>query len=100
MPIQNLEAVKIAKAYLTSAYEGETLFQIGLEEIRRGGNGEWRITIGFERAREEAAIAEQQRRDPFRGFRGEILPRFMKVIAIDADSGEVLEMVDRAREDA
>ena len=53
LPLEVTEAVKLAKDYVTILYgnAGETITNIGLEEVDRWNQG-WRVTLSFNRAAE------------------------------------------------
>lgn len=54
MAIEVKEAVKMAKKYIADLYEGESITEIGLEEVKRNDDmGQWLVTIGFFRSLDE-----------------------------------------------
>lgn len=46
--MQVKEAVSVAKQYVADLFEGESLVELGLEEVERVGDF-WLVTIGFRR---------------------------------------------------
>ncbi len=56
MAIEVKEAVKLAKQYIADLYDGESVTEIGLEEVKRDEDkGQWLVTIGFFRSLDEEA---------------------------------------------
>ena len=43
------KAIRVAKAFLLKAYEGETIENLGLEEVRPLDGSTWDVTLGFNR---------------------------------------------------
>ena len=43
------KAIRLAKAFLLKAYEGETIENLGLEEVRQNHGSIWDVTLGFNR---------------------------------------------------
>ena len=82
------EASQIAKDYLTDLFEGERIYNVGLEEVEFDEYSKtWKITVGFSRpwdTRNVLTAALGERR-PERSY---------KVARID-DKGNVMSVTDR-----
>ena len=80
------DAVKRARDYLAALYAGEALHDVYLEEVERGEDGFWYVTLGFARPLppENPIISALA------------LPRLSerqyKIFKIDADTGEIRAM--------
>lgn len=75
------EAVRIAGSTIRDLYEGLTLNDLLLEEVRRGPGDTWLITMSFSLPRPATGL-------------GSVLPpgRALKQVRIDAKTGEFLDM--------
>jgi hypothetical protein len=86
------EAVKAAKRIVLDTFDPDEVGEVGLEEVVSDPDGQWRITIGFTRPW-----------DAKRGV-GKILQhaqrRTYKVVTLDRDSGTMISITNRLREDA
>ena len=57
------QAIAVAKSYVSTVYQEEGVFNIGLEEVLFD-NGTWDVTIGFSRPWDKYPVAFlQQRQD-------------------------------------
>lgn len=80
------QAVKIAKTYFSDLFSDQALTNVQLEEVERTEDGKfWRITIGYDRPNEK----------DIRSVLGQ-LPRYYKVVTIDAATGEAESVKIRA----
>ena len=91
------EAVAVAKGYLTDIYTGESIVNLGLEEVEFDERSDtWCITLGFSRPWDHPmprrnrtlALALGEPTEPE-------LKRSYKVLRVDDDSGEVKSLKDR-----
>lgn len=78
------EAVKQAKVYLADLLQDEQPSNIGLEEIEKSGDV-WRITLGFSRRWNQAALLGAL------GAAG-AGSRSFRTLTVDDETGEVLSM--------
>ena len=83
------EAVRTAKEHIIELFDGESIKDVGLEEVRLDMDfNNWEVTIGFHRPWEQ--------RNTLTTFLGEELPaRSYKVVVIQDNSGRVLSVTDR-----
>jgi len=82
-------AVRAAKQWLAQIYADESITRIGLEEVRwRDGN--WEITLGFNRADPDASEALPGMGDLFARR-----SRVYKVLVVAGNDNRVMEMRDR-----
>lgn len=82
------QAVQQAREYLEDLFDGEDIFEIGLEEVEFDDTqNEWKITLGFSRS--------WDRRTRVSVALGDRVPRSYKVIRIDDIDGEVISLMDR-----
>jgi hypothetical protein len=88
--IEPSEAIRKAKQWLASAYSDEHVENIGLEEVR-WKDGNWEITLGFNRAWEQpsslsqvlvSAIGQRNKRD-------------YKLLVVHGADNSVVEMRNR-----
>ncbi len=103
------EAITKAKDYVSEVYAGEPLPQLRLEEVRREDGEDtghsstyWLITIGFQIPMDTQAEAiakeELQWNDSAANFFETLLKgrRVYKIVKINANTGEVESMTNRA----
>jgi hypothetical protein len=83
--MENREAIKRAKDFISEVFADEGIVDIGLEEIKREDNDIWDITIGFSRD-------WQKNRSITAAYTGISSRRSYKTIKIRAEDGEVLSM--------
>lgn len=96
------DAVKLAKAYVTTIFEDEKIREIGLEETEYLEDKDlWLITVGFRRPFSRSA-SEKRTLSDFSRLIGEQLAapkvyeeRWYKIVEIDNKSGKVTSMRDR-----
>ncbi len=82
------EAVNRAREYLVELFDGEDIYEIGLEEVDFDDMAnEWSITLGFKRTWNRTAYLMSPQKDPE--------PRSYKVIRIHDPDGEVRSLRDR-----
>ena len=82
------EAVRAAKKWLAEVYAEEAIAQVALEEVRfRDGN--WEITLGFDRVDREPS------KDKFRSLYPAERRRIYKVLVLAGNDNHVMEMRDR-----
>jgi hypothetical protein len=87
--IEPSEAIRRAKQWIASAYSDEHIENIGLEEVR-WKDGNWEITLGFNRAWEQpsslsqvlSAIGQRNKRD-------------YKLLVVHGADNSVVEMRNR-----
>ncbi len=76
------KAVQSAKEYLKEAYADDTLRNLLLEEVQRDDNGDWLITLGFDKPNlnvlQMMRTYEEQ--------------RIFKIFHIDSSTGKVKSM--------
>ena len=84
--MENREAIKRAKDFVSDVFSDEGITDIGLEEIRRESDDLWDITIGFSRdwQKNRSAVAVQ--------YGGIDRRRSYKTIKIDSNDGRVISM--------
>ena len=82
------EAVNRAREYLVELFDGEDIYQIGLEEVDFDDKtNEWSVTVGFTRTWDRTAYLMSPHKNPE--------PRSYKVIRIHDSDGEVRSLRDR-----
>ena len=83
-------AVRAAKAWLAQIYADEAIARISLEEVRfRDGN--WEITLGFNRIDSDAPESQFKALDALQARRS----RIYKVLVVAGNDNHVMEMRDR-----
>lgn len=93
LAMQPSEAVEVAKTAVTDLFGADGLSSVRLEEIERGQDGVWSITIGFVRPMAFAGVGgktkelmAELRGDPVLG------PRVYRVVRLRDRDGEVLSI--------
>jgi len=82
------EAVRHAKRWLASIYADEAIQKVGLEEVR-WKEGNWEITLGFDRFSDDLSAAIASAGGPSKGRRD------YKVIVLSGKDNGVIEMRNR-----
>lgn len=82
------EAVERAKTWLRATLAGESISNLGLEEVEHGP-GYWNVTVGFSRPWDEARNAVTVLTGAV------ILQRTLKTITVDEQTGEIVAMKTR-----
>ena len=82
------EAVRTAKNYIAELFTGETIADVGLEEVEFNNmSNNWEVTIGFSRPWQTnllaAALSNQHQK------------RSYKLVLINDDDGRVISLTDR-----
>lgn len=84
------EAVDRAKDYAAELYADERVDSLGLEGARKSDDGaRWLITLGFARPWD---LVQRRRTDLFTQEQEIVPARVFKTFAIDAESGEIVEV--------
>ncbi len=84
------EAVRAAKRWLAEIYADEAIARIALEEVRfRDGN--WEITLGFNRCDPESPAHQFKALEDVHARR----QRIYKVLVVAGNDNHVMEMRDR-----
>ena len=82
------DAVRAAKRWLADVYADEAIAQVALEEVRfREGN--WEITLGFER------VGQKQSKNKHKSLFAPERRRIYKVVVLAGNDNHVMEMRDR-----
>lgn len=93
--MQVKEAVEIAKDYVTDLFGADgTIAGVRLEEVDRGAQGVWNVTIGFSRPLVEAGEWSSNFGAP-----PALGPRNYRVVTIDDKTGEVISVKIRFSRD-
>lgn len=88
------EAVVTAKSYVRDLFEGESIMDVGLEEVKFDEHeGSWVVTVGFFRPWDNEYSTSRSPGTAL--FRDERPLRSYKVIHIADADGRVLSLVDR-----
>ena len=80
-PIDVKDAVRLAMEYFKELY-GNPFLDLSLEEIQKGPQGQWLVTVGYSMARNTPAGATVIPN----------YPRMYKQVAVDATTGQVISM--------
>jgi hypothetical protein len=83
-------AIRAAKRWLADVYSDESIAKIALEEVRFRDDGNWEITLGFNRIDPETPEAVAGVFAVFDKGR-----RSFKVVVVSGNDNHVMEMRDR-----
>ena len=80
-----MDAVQVAKDYITVLFEEEGIVDVGLEEVDIDQSGDWMVTIGFSRSwdRKIGSVLSG------------VTSRSYKAVRIRDEDGKVLSVKDR-----
>ena len=89
------EAVETAKKYVTELFEGESMENLGLEEVVYEADV-WKITVGFNRPWDQIKNLADALSAASEGQIPEWRRRSYKIVQIDDPTGKVISMTNRA----
>lgn len=91
------EAVETAKKYVAEIFEGESIENLGLEEVVYDGEAVvWKMTVGFNRPWDQIKNLADALSAASDGHIPEWRRRSYKIVQIDAQTGKVISMTNRA----
>ena len=88
------EAVETAKKYVTELFEGESMENLGLEEVVYEADV-WKITVGFNRPWDQIKNLADALSAASEGQIPEWRRRSYKIVQIDDPTGKVISMTNR-----